>query len=436
MTNSAAAIFIKQFSDVTKNPDALSQFIIYPAMAFIMTHLIEINVPGMPESQFVTMFAKMFGGMAFIGATAGVIAEDIERNSLRFLLMAGVKSHEYLIGIGGVFLTFGIIGSAAFAIMMPNADFTQMIFMWTSLVMGVAASILIGAIIGMSATGQAGAVGLGSMLGLIISFGPFLATMSQNDTMMRIFRIFYTMNFVDIDTDTVTAVENFGIIGANILVFSLLFTIVYGKHNTNKGGAVVSKKAVATIMSVAIIGGAGIAAFFWHNAGFIATDNATVATRTIPVVASNGGVLERFSLREGQSVDANEILGWVEGGEAMRSPVDGLVMQTSAIQGQRVSTAETIAVISDTANVHIQANIEETDILNVHIGQRVYVRIDTFGRRRFEGYVANIGTAALPDMSLTNSRATLLVPVEVNLSDDVDLSRLIGVNADVRIPLR
>jgi len=156
----------------------------------------------------------------------------------------------------------------------------------------------------------------------------------------------------------------------------------------------------------------------------------------IPVPANGAGVLERFALQEGQLVDADEILGWVEGGEAMRSPINGLVAHTNAVQGQRVSSMETVAVISDTSSVHVQANIEETDILNVRTGQRVYVNIDTFGSEQFAGYVASIGTTALPDTSLSTSRATLLIPVKVNLLDDVDLDRLIGVNASVRIPLR
>jgi len=136
-------------------------------------------------------------------------------------------------------------------------------------------------------------------------------------------------------------------------------------------------------------------------------------------------------------VYADEILGWVAGGAAMRSPIDGLVMQTNAVQGQMVSPMETLALISDTRDVHVQANIEETDILNVYVGQRVYVSVDTFGRQQFNGYVASIGAAALPDTNpMSASRTTLTIPVKVNLADDVDLARLIGVNASVRIPLR
>ncbi|MCL2225568.1 MAG: efflux RND transporter periplasmic adaptor subunit [Defluviitaleaceae bacterium] len=434
MTNSVAAIFNKQFKDIMKNSDVLSQFIIYPVMAFVMTNLIDMNMPGMPDSYFIVMFAGMFVGMAFIGAVAIAIAEDIESNALRFLLMAGVKSHEYLLGLGGVYFVFIAIGSAAFSAMMPNASTTEMFLMFLSMAMSGIASIIIGAIIGMTSKNQQEAIGRGTFAGMIISFGPFTATMSQNDTLLRVFRFFYTMNFVDEDTSTMEAVESFGIIWANILLFALIFAFVYGKRE-NKGGNTVSKKAIMYIVIAAVVGYAGVTGFRWHNAGFIATDNAHVATTTVPIPATGSGVLERFSLQEGQHVTAGEVLGWVEGADAMRSPVDGLVIQTHAVQGQRVSPMETVAVISDASNVHIQANIEEGDILNVYVGQKVYVRIDTFGRHQFEGRVAGIGATALPPRGFA-TRATLLIPVEIHLTDDVDLARLIGVNASVHIPLR
>lgn len=439
MTNSIVAIFVKQFRDVTKNSDVLMQFIIYPVMAFLMTALIDINVPGMSPSMFVTMFAGMFAGMAFISAVAVAIAEDIENNSLRFLLMAGVKSHEYLMGIGGVFFVIGAVGSVAFAVIMPEAESLHRVLLFFSMVLGVVASILIGAIIGMTSKNQQEALSYGSLSGILISFGPFIANMSGNRTLQNIFRIFYSMNFIDETVDAVGSVENFAIITMNILVLALVFIYVYSKNDsTNKGGAAVNKKAVTAILMIAIVGFVGFRAFMWHNAGFIATDNATVATTMIPVNASGAGVLERFSLQEGQLVNAGDLLGWVEGQEAMTAPVTGLVMQTNAVQGQRVLPMETVAVISDMSAIHIRANIQETDILRVFPGQGVYVRVDTFGQQQFSGYVASIGTSTLTETSLFggNTRNTLLIPVEINLLDDVDLSRLIGVNASVRIPLR
>ena len=345
--NSAKAIYIKQLRDMMRNSGVLIQFILYPVMTFMMTNLIG-PMPGLPDSHFVTMFAGMFVGMALISSISPAIAEDRERNSLRFLLMAGVKSHEYLMGIGGVFLTFSLAGCVVFALLMPNASVMQMLIMILSMFLGCIASILLGATVGMVSKNEQEAISISSLMGLFISFGPFIANTSQNDTLMRIFRVLYTMNFVYTDVRIEHALENFGIILANVVVLALAFTWVYGKNNpSNKGGFVMNKKALSTIMTIALIGGAGIFGLMWHNAGFVATDDARVAASLVPVSANSSGVLERFQLQEGQMVSANDILGWVYGAEVMRVPVSGLVTQTNVVQGQHVSAAAPMAVKSE-----------------------------------------------------------------------------------------
>ena len=100
---SAKAIFKKQLHDVRKNRMVLIQFIMLPMMAFVMTELVAKPAADIPNSMFVTMFAAMFVGMTPLMATASAIAEDRERKSLRFLVMAGVKPHEYLLGVGGFY---------------------------------------------------------------------------------------------------------------------------------------------------------------------------------------------------------------------------------------------------------------------------------------------------------------------------------------------
>ena len=444
--NSIKAIYIKQLMDAIKNSGVLIQFIIHPAMAFMMTNVFDMGMPGMPESFFVTMFAGMFVGMGMVAAIAPAIAEDRERNSLRFLLMAGVKSHEYLLGIGGAFFTFSLAGCVAFAVLMPGASITQMLVMAFSMMLGCIASILLGAIIGMLSKNEQEAMSISSIAGLIISFGPFIANISQNDTLQRIFRVLYTMNFVDADVRMADALESFGIILANVVVLALVFTWVYGKNDpSNKGGFVMNKKAVATILAVALIGGAGIRTFMWHNAGFIATDNARVTTSIVSVVPTAPGTLERFALHEGQRIEQGEVIGWVESNGPLRSPIDGLVVSSHAVENQVVSPMEPVAVIADTGRIHIQAHIEETDILRVRVGQTAVVTIDALGNQRFAGYVSNIGRITQAELSGNPllfstggnlTRGTHLFPIEIVITDYIDLTHLIGANAEVRIPLR
>jgi RND family efflux transporter MFP subunit len=102
-------------------------------------------------------------------------------------------------------------------------------------------------------------------------------------------------------------------------------------------------------------------------------------------------------------------------------------------------------VIADTADLHIQANVEETYVAQLQIGQAVTVTIDALGRQRFNGYIAEIGR--ITDNALTGemmaftttgrfTKVTQLLPVRINIIDDLDLSGFIGLNAGIRVRLR
>jgi len=203
---------------------------------------------------------------------------------------------------------------------------------------------------------------------------------------------------------------------------------------------------VVLVLTLVLALGAGIGFYFVRqSANYLVTDNARVTTTLIAITPSVPGILERFTIYEGRRVAENEILGWVENSEAMRSPVNALVIHTNAVQNQVVSGMEPVAVLADTGNIHIQANIEETDIARVQVGQRVSVTIDTFGSRQFTGYVREVahvtaaeltGSAMFFNTGGTFTRVTHLIPIEINIVDDINLDSVIGVNARVRIALR
>ena len=203
------------------------------------------------------------------------------------------------------------------------------------------------------------------------------------------------------------------------------------------------KAVLVLVLTLILLSGAVVGFHFVRQGGrYISTDNARITTDLITVSSAMPGTLERFMIYEGRRVRQDEILGWIENGEAMRSPIDGLVIHTSAVQGQEVLPMAPLAVVADTGGLHIQANIEESDILRIQPGQSVYATIDAFGSRQFAGYVSRVGhitQAELTGSTLffntggTFTRVTHLIPVEIVILDDVDLSSLIGTNARVRI---
>jgi ABC-2 type transport system permease protein len=220
---SARTIFVKQAKDMFKNPMVLVMFIVFPAVAFIMTNLIDLE--DMPPNMFVTMMGAIFAGMGLITSMAAVIAEDIERKSLRFLVMAGVKPHQYLLGTGGFVLLMGAVTSLIFALIgtFTAAEFVKFLAVMVS---ASAASVLLGATFGLLAGNQQAASGLVMPVALILGFTPMIANF--NETVEKFAGVLYTQQMNVIVNDFSA---NFGkamiVIGVNIAVLLILFVLAY-----------------------------------------------------------------------------------------------------------------------------------------------------------------------------------------------------------------
>ncbi len=93
-----SAIFVRQIKDTLKNKSVLIQFLMFPVMTLIMENTVKID--GMAPHFFAELFAVMYIGMAPLTAISAIIGEEKEKNTLRVLLMANVKPHEYMLGVG------------------------------------------------------------------------------------------------------------------------------------------------------------------------------------------------------------------------------------------------------------------------------------------------------------------------------------------------
>ena len=236
------AIFKKQLKDTIANPAVLMNFIIFPLVALMMNAFASPDFYGVPDDMremleagmpnMAIMMAAMFAGMAIIPSVTGFIAEDIERKSLRFLNMAGLKPAPYLLGVGSVTFFLSIFTSVAFGFIsgMGGGDFWILV---ASLLSGVAASIMLGATIGMLCKNQQAATGLSMPVAMVLGFGPLLATFNQN--IARILHPIYTQqlnviaDYIQYGGGDAPLWQSFAIIWANVAVLGILFAIVYVK---------------------------------------------------------------------------------------------------------------------------------------------------------------------------------------------------------------
>src|SRR5205814_7692 len=83
------------------------------------------------------------------------------------------------------------------------------------------------------------------------------------------------------------------------------------------------------------------------------------------------------------------------------SPYDGIVSNLPVREGETVimgiqrSPGSLLMTVSDMSVVTAEVMVDETDIVNVKLGQKAEVTIDAIPKKKFEGEVTEIGNNAV-----------------------------------------
>ena len=121
------------------------------------------------------------------------------------------------------------------------------------------------------------------------------------------------------------------------------------------------------------------------------------------------------------------------------APVEGTVGARSLRVGQFVQAGTQLMAVVPLDAVYVVANFKETQLTNVRNGQRVEIRIDSFGSTRLKGHVDSLSPASglefalLPPDNATGNFTKIVqrVPVKIVL-DDQSLTGLLrpGMSAE------
>jgi len=224
------AIFVKQSKDMLRNIGVLAMFVVFPLVALALESLIELpaDTPGIPGGAFVPMMVAMFLGLGLMMSVASIISEDRESNSLRFLIIAGVKPMSYLLGIGGVVFVAGVITSGAFGLI-GNIGGSHWIPFMATMLSAALASIFLGAIVGLLSKNVQAATGLSMPIGMALGLLPMAA--GFNDTVARVAEFIFTQQVSLVISDpTASVARPLAIIWANVAVLAVVFAVVYAKR--------------------------------------------------------------------------------------------------------------------------------------------------------------------------------------------------------------
>jgi membrane fusion protein, multidrug efflux system len=125
------------------------------------------------------------------------------------------------------------------------------------------------------------------------------------------------------------------------------------------------------------------------------------------------------------------------------SPIDGVVAKKISHIGEVISAGQPIAVVVNLNHIWVEANLEETQVEHVRLGQSVDLNVDAYPNTRFTGKVINIGAAAASEFALIPdsrsagnfTKVTQRIPIRIEVGDPAEQLRpgmMVTVGIDIR----
>lgn len=212
----------------------------------------------------------------------------------------------------------------------------------------------------------------------------------------------------------------------------------------NPGTGKLKKILIPLILGLVLIG-CGIGGYFYYSSTvYFKTDNAKVTAKLYSVKAVANGKLLSWDVENGDLVEQDQVLGRQEVLPYVTSPITGTVVKNEGAVNQMVALGTELAVVADTSDLYVGVNVEETDIMKVHLGQKVDVSLDAYPGKVFKGQVIEIDPATQTyfsgNASFTTSgdytKVTQLIPIKVTIENEDNLPLVFGMNASVKIHLK
>lgn len=194
---------------------------------------------------------------------------------------------------------------------------------------------------------------------------------------------------------------------------------------------------------------------------YVSTDNAQIAGTMIQVGAVNSGRVESVRVDVGDQVGQDQVVGTVllpstlgmsqsgtpllgfVGSENQRtdikSPISGVVVARSSNPGDTIAAGQPVVTLVDPKKLWVQAQVDETKVGRVKVGQSVDVSVDSLGKT-LKGQVIAVNRASSSAFSLLPSgnasgnftKVTQWVPVRISI-DYGDLPLVLGSSVEVHI---
>lgn len=153
--------------------------------------------------------------------------------------------------------------------------------------------------------------------------------------------------------------------------------------------------------------------------------------------------VDKLTHREAELTGAVELQRLDVEDRTIRSPIAGVVDRTFVEIGEYVNPGQRLAIVHDPNYIWVEANIKETQVRRLRVGQPVQVTVDAYPDEAFDGSVEMIGHATTasfallpnPNPSGNFTKITQRLPVRIKVEQRERKLRpgmMVEVQVDVR----
>jgi len=223
-----------------------------------------------------------------------------------------------------------------------------------------------------------------------------------------------------------------------------------------------TRRVLLPVLLVILLIGGFVGYNLWRESElYVSTENAQLSGQPVQVGAMNAGKVDAIMPNIGDTVHKGDVIasvalpsqvgmgqngqpkmGFLGAGDThvdVQAPIDGIVIAEPVAVGATVTAGQPIVSIVDPSDLWVNANIEETNIARVKVGQPVIVHVDALNAdvpgKVYAVTPATAGIFSILPTSNTSgnfTKVTQLVPVRisVNLGNQ---PLLLGANVEVKI---
>jgi membrane fusion protein, multidrug efflux system len=186
----------------------------------------------------------------------------------------------------------------------------------------------------------------------------------------------------------------------------------------------------------------------WTMRRDTATAAVNEATAGIEAAKAQAAVIAQQKIQSERALDELQIaldkakrdLSFAE----VKAPFDGIVANRAVEQGQYVQPGTRLMALVPTASAYIEANFKETQIADLHPGQKATITVDAFSAKTYEGKVASVSPASgaefslLPPENATGNftKITQRVPVKIAVPPELASVLRPGLSVSVSVDSR